>query len=152
MDENLKKLMAEQIKILDAATEVLRDSHTRVSAIFRDKKIALSSIEKESCESLTARFSRLCDFIFQRAFRTIDRIELVDEGTAIDRLNRMEKRRIIQSSNEWQILRDLRNAIAHEYLIEQADRVLREAFEQSQQLFDTVEKIKLYVKQHNYLS
>jgi uncharacterized protein YutE (UPF0331/DUF86 family) len=146
-----KELLKEQLTILDAAAEVLTDSHTRVKAIFTTNKEVLSIEQKESCEALTSRFARLCDFIFQRAFRTLDVLELQDEGSGIDRLNRMEKRGVIESTHSWKELRELRNEIAHEYLIEKSDRVLKEAFKQTPQLIETVKNIKKYIQDKKLL-
>ena len=84
-------------------------------------------------------------------FRTIDAIELQDEGTGIDRLNRMEKRGVIPSARAWRSLRDLRNSIVHEYLIESSDEVLHEAHRRAHELLDTVSKIKIYVAGKGYL-
>lgn len=142
----MNKMLKEHVDILEAATQVLKDSHERVSKVFKKNKIDLSISEKESCEALTARFARLCDFLFQRAFRTIDAIELLDEGSGIDRLNRMEKRGIITSATLWRDLRELRNEIAHEYLIEHSDRVLKEAFQNTPELLRTVDAFKKYIK------
>ena len=68
------------------------------------------------------RFARRNDFLLQRVFRTLDQIELADEA-ALDRLQRAEARGLISSAERWRELRLLRNAIAHDYLIESADRV-----------------------------
>ena len=152
MDEEVrKKLLAEQLQILDAACAVLMDSRNRVRRIFKKKTQKLSVQEKESCEALTARFARLCDFLFQRVFRTLDRIELQDEGTGIDRLNRMEKRGIISSSEKWKVLRELRNDIAHEYLIEKSDQVLKDCFQHTPELLETAENFKAYVGVKRYV-
>lgn len=144
-------LLQEQVVILEAAVRVLSDSRERVEKIFMQGREELSVGEKESCEALTARFARLCDFLFQRAFRTLDKIELLDEGTGIDRLNRAEKRGIITSAELWKELRDLRNSIAHEYLIEKSDRVLKEALRHSAELLETAQRFKEYVTQKNHL-
>ena len=74
-------------------------------------------------ETLAFRFARRNDFLLQRVFRTLDQIELADEGTVLDRLQRAEARGLISSAERWRELRLLRNAIAHDYLIESADRV-----------------------------
>lgn len=146
----MNKLLAEQINTLDAAVRVLQDSHQRVGDIFKKNKSELSVAEKESCEALTARFARLCDFLFQRAFRTLDQVELMDEGSGIDRLNRMEKRGVIASATLWRNLRELRNDIAHEYLIERSDHVLKEAYQYGPELLRTVEAFKKYLDSKGY--
>lgn len=152
MEEKLiKKLLTEQQGILTSASKVLSESYERVTVILAKKNEALSISEKESCEALTARFARLCDFLFQRVFRTLDRIELLEEGTAIDRLNRMEKRSIISSARLWRELRELRNDIAHEYLIEKSSRVFIEAHKHTPELLATVQKFEEYLQAKKYL-
>src|SRR6266699_3170913 len=118
MDEVvLRRLLEDQIRLMDAAAEVLRESHERVSALLRGKdsstKRELTIGEKESCEALTSRFARLCDFLFQRVFRSIVAIELQDEGSGIDRLNRMEKRGVIPSARDRRLFGALPLPVEH---------------------------------------
>lgn len=130
MDKGLSnRLLAEQIGIAKAAAAVLEESRGRVGLFLESAGLGvpLSVEQRESCEALTSRFARLCDLLVQRLFRTLDRVELSDDGTILDRLARVEKRRIIDSAGEWRELRELRNEIAHDYLIESSDRVLTEA-------------------------
>ena len=123
MVEHLKKLLTDQIALMRAAVQVLDESRIRVSAFANRLDSELTMSERESCEALTSRFARLNDFLLQRVFRTLDQIELADEGTVLDRLQRAEARGLISSAERWRELRLLRNAIAHDYLIESADRV-----------------------------
>jgi uncharacterized protein YutE (UPF0331/DUF86 family) len=157
MDEViLRRLIEEQLRLMEAAAGVLRESHERVSALLKPgnqfgKQDELTIGEKESCEALTSRFARLCDFLFQRVFRSIDAIELQDEGSGIDRLNRMEKRGVISSARDWRSLRDLRNSIVHDYLIESSDEVLRESHRRANELLNTVTNIKNYLATKGYM-
>ncbi len=123
MVEHLKKLLTDQIALMRAAVQVLDESRIRVSAFANRLEFELTMSERESCEALTSRFARLNDFLLQRVFRTLDQIELADEGTVLDRLQRAEARGLISSAERWRELRLLPNAIAHEYLIESVDRV-----------------------------
>ena len=122
MVEHLKALLTDQLALMRAAVQVLDESRSRVSAFADRLDSALTISERESCEALTSRFARLNDFLLQRVFRTLDQIELADEA-ALDRLQRAEARGLISSAERWRELRLLRNAIAHDYLIESADRV-----------------------------
>ena len=155
MDEKLRrKLLAEQLELAKAAGRVLEESRSRVDAVLQSAKTgsALSVGQRESCEALTSRFARLCDLLVQRLFRTLDQVELADEGTMLDRLARAEKRGIITSVEEWRDLRELRNEIAHDYLIESSDRVLTEAHRRSSALLETVERLGAYVLSKGYIS
>lgn len=153
MDVELrKKLLAEHLKLAKAAGRVLEESRERVGRALQlaaDGSV-LSVEQGESCEALTSRFARLCDLLVQRLFRTLDQVELADEGTILDRLARAEKRGIIESSEEWRELRELRNEIAHDYLIESSDRVLTEAHRQSPKLLEATDRLDAYVSRHGY--
>lgn len=155
MDESLRrKLLSDQLDLAKAAGRVLEESRSRADAVLLAAKdgLPLSVGQRESCEALTSRFARLCDLLIQRLFRTLDQIELADEGTILDRLARAEKRGIVVSVEEWRELRELRNEISHDYLIESSDRVLTEAHRRSFQLLETVEKLSTYVRSKGYLS
>ena len=150
MVEHLKALLTDQLALMRAAVQVLDESRSRVS-VFADRLDSpLTISERESCEALTSRFARLNDFLLQRVFRTLDQIELADEGTTLDRLQRAEARGLISSAERWRELRLLRNAIAHDYLIESADRVLRESLTAAPELIETAECVGRYVHAKGY--
>ena len=150
MVEHLKKLLTDQIALMRAAVQVLDESRIRVSAFADRLDNELTISERESCEALTSRFARLNDFLLQRVFRTLDQIELADEGTVLDRLQRAEARGLISSAERWRELRLLRNAIAHDYLIESVDRVLRESLIAAPELIETAECVGRYVHAKGY--
>jgi hypothetical protein len=135
---------------MKAASHVLEESRTRVAAVANRLGGELTVAERESCEALTSRFARLNDFLVQRVFRTLDQIELADEGSVLDRLQRAEARGLITTAERWRELRLLRNAIAHDYLIESADRVLTEALAASPELTDAVQRVVRYVETKRY--
>jgi len=145
--EQLKQVLREQLSLLRAAAVVLEESRSRVAAFAGRLGGELSVGERESCEALTSRFARLNDFLVQRVFRTLDQIELMDEGSPLDRLHRAEARGLVVSAERWRELRMLRNAIAHDYLIESADRVLHEALSAAPELIETAERVARYVGQ-----
>ena len=150
MVERLKSVLREQLSLLRAAALVLEESRSRVAAFAERLGGELNVGERESCEALTSRFARLNDFLVQRLFRTLDQIELLDEGTPLDRLQRAEARGVIVSAERWRELRLLRNAIAHDYLIESADRVLGESLAAAPELLETVERLLRYVGKKDY--
>ena len=150
MVEQLKQLLRDQLALMQAAAQVLEESRARVADLGDRLGGALSVGERESCEALTSRFARLNDFLVQRVLRTLDQIELLDEGTPLDRLQRAEARGLITSADRWRELRLLRNAIAHDYLIESADRVLAESLVAAPELLDTVHRILRYVNDKDH--
>ena len=150
MVEQLKQLLRDQLALLHAAARVLEESRSRVASFAARSGGELSVGERESCEALTSRFARLNDFLMQRIFRTLDQIELLDEGTPLDRLQRAEARGLITSAERWRELRMLRNSIAHDYLIESADTVLHDALAAAPELIETAERVNRYVRHKGY--
>lgn len=150
MVEHLTDVLTGQLALMRAAVQVLDESRGRVAAFADRLGGELTIGERESCEALTSRFARLNDFLLQRVFRTLDQIELADDGTALDRLQRAEKRGLISSAERWRELRLLRNAIAHDYLIESADRVLRESLAAAPELIETAQRVGHYVVAKEY--
>ena len=150
MVEHLTRLLQGQLVLMKAASHVLEESRTRVAAVANRLGGELTVAERESCEALTSRFARLNDFLVQRVFRTLDQIELADEGSVLDRLQRAEARGLITTAERWRELRLLRNAIAHDYLIESADRVLTEALAAARELTDAVQRVIRYVETKRY--
>jgi hypothetical protein len=148
--EHLTDVLTGQLALMRAAVQVLDESRGRVAAFADRLGGELTIGERESCEALTSRFARLNDFLLQRVFRTLDQIELADDGTALDRLQRAEKRGLISSAERWRELRLLRNAIAHDYLIESADRVLRESLAAAPELIETAQRVGHYVVAKQY--
>ena len=150
MVEHLTRLLKDQLVLMQAAAQVLEESRSRVANFANRLGSELSVQERESCEALTSRFARLNDFLVQRIFRTLDQLELADEGTALDRLQRAEARGLIDSAHRWREMRLLRNAIAHAYLIESADTVLADALAAAPELAETVRRVLRYVTMKQY--
>jgi hypothetical protein len=102
--------------------------------------------EKETLEAMTARYSRALDFFLQKLLRTIDQVELSDEGSLLDRVNRFKKREVLQDEVDWADLKNLRNQIAHEYIIDKADKVVRDALQWEPILIQAFNNAKTYCK------
>ncbi len=77
---------------------------------------------------------------------------MTDEGSNLDRLDRMEKRAIIETAVQWQELRQLHNAIVHDYLIEASDRVVTDALKLAPVLFETFDRLVKYAKQKGFVA
>lgn len=144
-------LLTENLKLARASRDVLRESFDRAAPILSGKKQQLDAGERETLEALTARFARFSDFLVQRLFRTLDEHELVAQGTVLDCLNRMEKRGIIPSVDSFREIRSVRNDIAHEYLIEKSDDVVRDAYQKSPLLFGVLDQFEAYLRDQKYL-
>ena len=113
MTKDFLEILKKELLSLAKSTQLLTGSYEKCRNI--GEKSDYSASELEAFEALTARFSRLSDLLLQKIFRLIDALELVDEGTILDRINRAEKRGIVISAQQYKKLRLLRNTIVHEY-------------------------------------
>jgi len=92
------------------------------------------------------RFAKLQDAIRQRFFKAI--LELLEEDVEglpfIDLLNKLEKLNLIHSTAQWQSLREIRNAVSHEYddSPELMAQVLNAVFMARIELFQIYAKLK----------
>jgi len=141
--ENLKQVLAELEKgkdVLSYSIEKCRNIHMMNG---------LSYEQMDSFEALTSRFARLSDIVIQKAFRALDRLDLDDEGTIRDRINRAEKKGIIESADSFFDIRILRNEIAHEYKSEEIYSIFAKVLELAPILIKSVGSIMSYAQKYN---
>ena len=77
----------------------------------------LDNEQVEDLDQFLFRFSKLQDTIGQRFFSAVleAQEEPVEEASFLDRLNRLEQLKVIDSKEQWLNLRNMRNKFAHEY-------------------------------------
>ena len=98
--------------------KLLKSSYHRLS---NDFPLSHTDLETESDEFLDkvdafrVRFSDLQDCIGNKLFRNILKLEDETFISMIDVLNAIEKRSIISDKENWRIVREIRNAFAHDY-------------------------------------
>lgn len=142
MTEKLIQILKKELVSLEKSAKLLRESHEKCLTI--GLKNSYSAHELELFEVVTARFSRLSDFLVQKIFRLIDTIELVDEGTILDRLHRAEKRNLVSSSKQFAELRHVRNTIAHEYEPDEYTRIFKDVLRFTPELLASVTATQEY--------
>jgi uncharacterized protein YutE (UPF0331/DUF86 family) len=128
-DDVRRRYLEEQISLAEKAASALRFSFDRAQMPPVSSDTAIPPEEAERLEALSARFARLSDILVQKVFRAIDAVELVDEGSLLDRLARMEKRGVIDSADTWRRIRALRNQIAHDYVLKDLRVLYRNVWE-----------------------
>ena len=141
-EELRRQYLAEQLLLADKASKALQFSYARAETIPLASGEAVTPAQAERLEALAARFARLSDILMQKVFRVIDAIELVDEGTLLDRLARMEKRQIIKSKETWRSIRELRNQIAHDYVLKDLHNLYRQVYQHTPVLIETLSRIR----------
>lgn len=141
---DLKLLLKQNLDLLDEFIELLKYSYALCSGI--GIKISYSFDELDKFEALTSRFARISDIVLQKVFRLIDILELESDGTVIDRINRAEKREIIDSADIFKKIRSLRNDIAYKYVNEEIRKIFEKVLIYTPELLATIEKAKRYCK------
>ncbi len=139
-----KELLAEELKLLKSANEILIYSYEGCEKIGIKEKYTFGELDK--FEALTSRFARTSDIIIQKMFRLIDILELEEPGSVIDRINRAEKRGIINSAETFKEIRRLRNSIAHEYIPSAIEGMFRKVLKLTPYVIECAEKLEDYCK------
>ena len=145
----------EQLQSAHLAARTLEISFERSKEIIkRLKKNPQSELrieEEEILEAMTSRFARLADLMIQKLARGLDAIELSDEGSLLDRLSRMEKRGLISQMQDWVTIREIRNEIAHEYILKDLRNLQLEVFNHTPPLMECLTSIQAYAQAKNWL-
>jgi hypothetical protein len=152
--------MTDNINVfLDSLLNVARIHADRLSTSIRRlrPKIPLSPRDVEAFtfddmllwEMFVNRFSKLQDLMGAKIFKAV--IDYAGESTEpmtlIDRLNTLEKMGIIENTEIWKDLREMRNHLAHEYpdAPETVANYLNQAFKMASTLIETLTTIEAFV-------
>jgi len=137
------ELLKDQLVLMERSRLKLEESAAQCQKI--TLKVGLDAQQEIAFEALTARFSRLSDYLVQRVFRTLDVIELDDSGSVRDRINRAEKKDWIDSADDFIKIRTMRNIIAHEYSDAEVIEIYKSVMVLMPALFDACERVRRYV-------
>ncbi len=146
MTDQMQRLLVQELKVLNDARDVLLYSFKKCTAI--GIKETFEPEELESFESFTGRFARLSDILIQKIFRLVDELDLDSRGTIRDRINRAEKKELIDSSDVFVEIRMVRNDIAHEYLPEAIHDIFEKVLTLTPHLLESVERTIMYCKKY----
>jgi len=133
---------------LSAAIKWLRRSYQHCQSIKFNQ--TLSEDEFDKLENLSSRFARTIDILINKMYRAIDRVEMVAQGTLIDTINNAEKRNLIDSVEQARTLKDIRNEIAHEYILEDLQPLFIEVLTQTKYLIELCNKALNYSQQYTF--
>ncbi len=146
MTKDEKKLLEKELQILKNASEMLLHSYT-ICKNFGFKEL-YPLPELDALEALTARYARLNDLIIRKMFRLIDRLDVEQEGTVRDSINRAEKKGLIDNADQFREAREIRNIIAHEYLLDDMSKLYQKVLCETPHLIDIVRSISEYCKRY----
>ncbi len=121
------QLLTQAMSQLAQASKLLQRSYEK--AIKLDLE-SLSDADYDVLDAFTSRFGRTSDIFVRKVLRMIHSREALDgDATMKDLLNFGEKVGLIASVEAFEIIRELRNEITHEYSARDFITLLREVIE-----------------------
>lgn len=113
----------------------------------------LTTLDQETVqielEALSSRFVRVIDLLIHKVYRSIDRVELLPYGSLAETLTRAKNRGLIDSHQQIDGLRDLKNEIQHEYMSHKIPILQNRALNQTKELIELIPKIFDYCRQYH---
>lgn len=106
--------LLESIKDLEAALGHLRFSADQ-PAVALEPDAVPNAQQLIQIEAFTSRFARVSDLFSKRVLRAIDQFEMNEPGSLLDVAHSAEKRGLIHSVDWLREIKDVRNAISHDY-------------------------------------
>lgn len=146
-NDKSRTLLVESIENLEQLQKWLVHSNQICTAI--GTKDDYSIEELDALEAMTSRFGRCFDYLVNCVFRLIDQLELIDNPTIIDTINRAEKRGIVESAKRLREMKELRNEINYEYARTELIEVFSNVFQATPELLQVVDKTILYTQKFN---
>jgi hypothetical protein len=144
--------LTEALKIADIHANRIQYAKKNLQHYFPitpEKVTALKIDEIAMFELFTNRFAKLQDLMGNKIFTLllIASGEQADEMSFIDKINKLEKLKIIDSAQEWLMMRQVRHHLSHEYPEhpELTSQFLNQAYTLSEKILTLLNKIKLYV-------
>lgn len=138
--------LEESLSILDRSLETLRYSFSKCNSIEEADRYNLK--EQESFEALTSRFARTSDILTQKILKTMFSLIQESPKTFLDAANLLEKIEIIDNADDLLNIRELRDQIAHEYVIDDLHALFSDVMQFVPKLEKVVKNVKLYIEKN----
>lgn len=144
--EKLIRLLSDSIDKLEKAIQSLKLSYDECKQIFLNKELSFE--EQKSYEALCSRFSRTSDFLFQKCFRTLAKINQDEYNSNLDLAHLVEQYGIAPKADVVIEIRELRNEIVHEYAEEMLNEIYKEVLRLTPELILIANKFIKYFHHH----
>jgi len=105
----------------------------------------LTAEQYDALENLSSRFARVVDILINKLYRAIDVAELLEAGSLIDTINRAVKRGLLEDNQTARTLKDIRNEIVHEYVVEDLKNLQLEILRYTTILLELVKVALSYI-------
>jgi len=153
--DQLKKI----IEVCAVHRRRMKEAYSRISSLFplnEDRYTNCSSEMVAFVDQYIFRFAKLQSVVGEKLFKSL----LINSGedlsglTFLDILSMIEKFRIIESSDDWLKIRDVRNNVSHDYpmLIQETVDALNVLVSVQPALESVVDRALDFIKEKNLLS
>ncbi len=152
-DKRIAELFLTNFNEAYRSAKLLLMSYERLVHLIPLNGVSLAGLRADDLDKLDAFRVRYCDLqdcLGQKVFRSILSLEEEIISSNLDTLNKMEKRGILNSFDEWKGLREIRNLFSHDYpeTDEEKAEILNIAYVNTLKLVKTVDNIINYVKRN----
>lgn len=134
--------LKQTIDQLSDASKWLKRSYGQCQSIELERE--LSAEQYDALENLSSRFARVTDILINKVYRALDVAELLEPGGLIDTVNRAVKRGVLDSADTARTIKDIRNEIVHEYVVEDLKQLQTEVLTNTVVLLKLVDKVTGY--------
>lgn len=110
-----------------------------------DNTKPLTAEQYDALENLSSRFARVVDILINKLYRAIDVAELLEAGSLIDTINRAVKKGLLEDNQTARTLKDIRNEIVHEYVVENLKNLQLEILRYTTILLELVKVALSYI-------
>jgi hypothetical protein len=141
--DQARQFLVESLAELAQARRHLDYSFQQVAGLPEDLSGADAG-QLESVEAFSSRFARTVDLLVNKTLRSLDRMELLPQGTLLDVVNRAEKRGFILRAADLREMKDVRNIIAHDYAGTKASEIFTYCREQKPSLDSVCDRVTEY--------
>jgi len=146
----MEVILKQNLEVLDRLSEALKDSIDHV------KELDLTSLytfrDFEPIDAFFDRFERIIDNLFQSTFRTLYKLENLEDPASLMQLSKFIVSIQIAPSIDFLLeIKQLRNRLAHEYIglwIYNTLEVVEEVLNYCDDLFKIINNVKAYSRKY----
>jgi hypothetical protein len=126
-----------ELALLDKSVFTLQYSYEKCRKIVAHKT-DFDIEELESLEALTARFARTADILQSKVLKTLFLLLQENLQTFFDKANLLERLEIVDKADDLLSIREIRNTIAHDYVILDVSSLFIAVLDSSPVFFTTI--------------
>ena len=146
----MEVILKQNLEVLDRLSEALKDSIDHV------KELDLTSLytfrDFEPIDAFFDRFERIIDNLFQSTFRTLYKLENLEDPASLMQLSKFIVSIQVAPSIDFLLeIKQLRNRLAHEYIglgIYNTLEVVEEVLNYCDDLFKIINNVKAYSRKY----